>query len=200
MSFIENRTLDQQTDILASYLPNGRLFDAKNKEGSNLRKILLGLAQEWLNFRGKINEVYDEYNPANTTALIEEWEGFVGIPDDCLSNTGSLEERRKNILLKLAGINATTAQQFENVAAILGFDVTVRAGVDVVGFPYTFPIVLLDDDAAPFTIIVDLDESLKPSGFPLTFPIELSSAFPEILQCFFNKLKPANTIVVFRYV
>ena len=199
MSFLKNRTLTEQTDILAGYLKNDILHQAKNKEGSNLRKVLAGLAGEWLRFRDKVNEVHSEYNPTKTTNLLEEWERFVGIPDCCFSNTGSIEQRRLNVLLKLAGINATTAKQFENIAAILGYNVDVETGVDASTFPMTFPFIFMDPAEAPFIIVVTLDISLKPSGFPLTFPITLTSEVPEILQCLFEKLKPANTSLYFRY-
>lgn len=197
--FVKQRTLTEQTDVLASYLPNDPLHALKNKEGSNIRKVLEGLAYQWGAFRDSINEVAAEYNPNNTVALIEEWEGFVGIPDECISNTGTLEERRVNILLKLAGINATTAKQFENIAAILGYTITVENGVDTSIFPLTLPFILLSEAAAPFTIVVTLDASLEPSGFPLTLPFTLSSGVPNILLCFLQKLKPANTNLVFRY-
>jgi len=81
---LQPRTQIEQADILAQYLRDDVLHEGKNKEGSTLRKVLLGLATEWLNFRDKINEVANEYNPQKTTALIEEWEGFVGIPDSCI--------------------------------------------------------------------------------------------------------------------
>lgn len=199
MSFLENRDIATQTNILAGYLPNDPLHQAKNRQESNLRKVLIGLASQWLEFRNKINEVFDEYNPNNTTALIEEWESFVGIPDSCISNVGTIEQRRINILLKLSGINATTSKQFENIAAILGYSVVVQTGVDSSTFPLTLPFILMSQEEAPFIIVVKLSVSLKPSGFPLTLPFKLSSGAPEILNCLFNKLKPANTKLYFRY-
>jgi uncharacterized protein YmfQ (DUF2313 family) len=199
MSFIKQRTATEQTDVLAGYLPNDDLHAQKNKEGSNIRKVLIGLAAQWGKFRDTINEVYAEYDPNNTTALIEEWEEFVGIPDACISNNGTLEQRRVNILLKLSGVNATTAKQFETIAAVLGYTVVVENGVDTSTFPLTLPFILLSEATAPFTIVVTLDASLKPSGFPLTLPFKLSLQAPDLLLCFFEKLKPANTKLVFRY-
>lgn len=199
MSFVKQRTTTQQTDVLAGYLPNDDLHAKKNKEGSNIRKILIGLASQWLRFRDTANEIYDEYDPENTTDLIEEWEEFVGIPDECLSNDGTLEQRRLNILLKLAGINATTAKQFETIAEVLGYTVTVETGIDTSTFPFTLPFILLSAAEAPFTIVVTLDAADAPSGFPLTFPFSLTDGTPDILLCFFEKLKPANTNLVFRY-
>ena len=196
---LKERTQTQQADILAQYLRDDNLHEAKNREDSTLRKILIGLASEWLNFRDKINEVSSEYNPQKTTALIQEWEQFVGIPDSCIPVASTIEQRRLNVLLKLAGINATTEKQFKNVASILGYNIEVSNGVSTSTFPLTLPFLLISEASAPFTIVITLSSSIKPSGFPLTFPFTLTSQQPAILDCLFNKLKPANTQLFFRY-
>jgi uncharacterized protein YmfQ (DUF2313 family) len=196
---LKERTQTQQADILAQYLRDDNLHEAKNREGSTLRKILLGLASEWLNFRSKINEVYNEYNPKTTTKMIEEWERFVGIPDNCIPVASTIEQRRLNVLLKLAGINATTEKQFKNVASILGYNIEVSNGVSTSTFPLTLPFLLISEASAPFTIVITLPSSIQPNGFALTFPFTLTSQQPAILDCLFNKLKPANTQLFFRY-
>ena len=196
---LKERTQTQQADILAQYLRDDNLHEAKNRDGSTLRKILIGLASEWLNFRSKINEVSNEYNPKTTTKLIEEWEQFVGIPDDCIPVASTIEQRRLNVLLKLAGINATTEKQFKNVASILGYNIEVSNGVSTSTFPLTLPFLLISEASAPFTIVITLPSSIQPNGFTLTFPFTLTSQQPAILDCLFNKLKPANTQLFFRY-
>jgi uncharacterized protein YmfQ (DUF2313 family) len=196
---LKERTQTQQADILAQYLRDDNLHEAKNRDDSTLRKILLGLASEWLNFRDKINEVSSEYNPQKTTALIQEWEEFVGIPDDCIPVASTIEQRRLNVLLKLAGINATTEKQFKNVASILGYNIEVSNGVSTSTFPLTLPFLLISEASAPFTIVITLSSSIQPNGFALTFPFTLTSQQPAILDCLFNKLKPANTQLFFRY-
>lgn len=196
---LKERTQTQQADILAQYLRDDNLHEAKNRDGSTLRKILIGLASEWLNFRSKINEVSNEYNPKTTTKLIEEWEEFVGIPDDCIPVASTIEQRRLNVLLKLAGINATTEKQFKNVASILGYNIEVSNGVSTSTFPLTLPFLLIAEASAPFTIVITLPSSIQPNGFTLTFPFTLTSQQPAILDCLFNKLKPANTQLFFRY-
>ena len=42
---LKQRTQTQQADILAQYLRDDNLHEAKNRDDSTLRKILLGLAQ-----------------------------------------------------------------------------------------------------------------------------------------------------------
>lgn len=196
---LKERTQTQQADILAQYLRDDNLHEAKNRDGSTLRKILIGLASEWLNFRSKINEVSNEYNPKTTTKLIEEWEQFVGIPDDCIPVASTIEQRRLNVLLKLAGINATTEKQFKNIASILGYNIEVSNGVSTSTFPLTLPFLLISEASAPFTIVITLPSSIQPNGFTLIFPFTLTSQQPAILDCLFNKLKPANTQLFFRY-
>ena len=196
---LKERTQPQQADTLSQYLRDDSLHEAKNRDDSTLRKILLGLASEWLNFRNKINEVVNEYNLQKTTSLIQEWEQFVGIPDNCIAVASTIEQRRLNVLLKLAGINATTEKQFKNVASILGFNIEVSNGVSTSTFPLTLPFLLISEASAPFTIVITLPSSIKPSGFALTFPFTLTSQQPAILDCLFNKLKPANTQLFFRY-
>jgi uncharacterized protein YmfQ (DUF2313 family) len=195
----KERTQAQQASVLAQYLRDDDLHVAKNKEDSILRKVLLGLASEWLNFRSSLNDVVSQYNPNNTTSLIEEWEGFVGIPDSCIAVASTLEQRRLNVLLKLSGINVSTAKQFKNVAAILGYSIQVSNGIDTSTFPLQLPFLLISQASAPFTIVITLPASLKPAGFPLTLPFKLTAQQPTILKCLFNKLKPANTQLFFRY-
>jgi uncharacterized protein YmfQ (DUF2313 family) len=195
----KERTAAQQANVLGQYLRDDPLHEAKNREDSVLRKVLIGLASEWLNFRADLNDVVTEYNPRNTTSLIEEWEAFVGIPDSCIAVASTLEQRRLNVLLKLAGINVSTAKQFKNVAAVLGFTIEVSNGVDTSTFPLQLPFLLISPASAPFTIVITLPASLKPIGFPLTLPFRLTEAQPKILNCLFNKLKPANTQLFFRY-
>jgi uncharacterized protein YmfQ (DUF2313 family) len=196
---LEQRTQTQQADILSQYLRDDRLHEAKNKEDSTLRKILNGLAVEFLNFRNQINDVANQYNPEETTSLIEEWEAFVGIPDSCIPVAPTLEKRRLNILLKLAGINAATEKQFKTIASILGYNIEVSNGVSTSTFPLTLPFLLISETSAPFTIVITLPASLQPQGFTLTFPFTLTEQQPAILNCLFNKLKPANSQLFFRY-
>lgn len=197
--YLNPRTIEEQTDVLAQYLPNDPLWASKNVADSNLRKVLIGLASQFIRFRDKVDEIYDEYDPTITTNLIGEWEKVVGIPDGCLTNTGTLAQRRLNILLKLAGINVSTAKQFETVAAILGFAIRVETGVDTSTLPLSLPFILMSAEEAPFIIIVTVDESLKPQGLPLTLPFTLTDGTPDLLDCLFQKLKPANTKLIFRY-
>jgi uncharacterized protein YmfQ (DUF2313 family) len=199
MSYLVNRTQEQQTDVIAGYLPNNEIFESKNYPDSNLRKVLLGLALEFTNYRDSINELVQQYFPDETTLFIEDWEQVVGIPDECLPVASTIEERRTNVLLKLAGINATTAQQFTDIAAILGFEIEVTNATDFSTFPYTLPIVLLTAADLPFTIFVTIIGEEPTNVFPYTFPFSFSDPIEDLLRCLFEKLIPAHCQIIFRF-
>jgi len=197
---IEKRTQQEQARILANYLRDDKLHEAKNQENSNLYKILIGLAEGWLDFRNNANDVVDNYNINNSLLLIEEWEKAVGIPDNIFDISSNLETRKRNILLKLAGSKAETKEQFERIGKILGFDVKCETGYQYCVFPLRFPLIFATQEVMPFLIVISVNKKYQPQTFPLSFPIEFRTDQASILKLLFDKIKPSNTKLIFRYV
>lgn len=197
---IEKRTQQEQARILANYLRNDKLHDAKNNKDSVLFKILMGLAIGWIDFRDNSQLIVDNYNIYNSLQLLEDWEQAVGIPDDVFNIANDVETRRRNILLKISGSKAETSLQFENIGKILGFDIKCETGYQYCRFPLRFPIIFTKKENLPFLIVITIDKKYQPKTFPFTFPIEFKSDIAVILKLFFDKIKPANTKLIFRYV
>lgn len=197
---IEKRTQQEQARILANYLRSDKLHDAKNNKDSILFKILMGLAIGWIDFRNNSQLIVDNYNIYNSLQLLEEWEQAVGIPDDVFNIANDVETRRRNILLKISGSKAETSLQFENIGKILGFDIKCETGYQYCRFPLRFPIIFTKKENLPFLIVITIDKKYQPKTFPFTFPIEFKSDIAIILKLFFDKIKPANTKLIFRYV
>lgn len=192
------RNVEEYTDSLSSYLPGGELFEAKNIQDSNFRKLLRGMAGELYRANGLLRE-YDIL-PDETIKFISEWESALGIPDDCFSGNGTIEERRRDVLVKLAASGIQTNQDFVDLAALFGVTVTVTAGVEEITFPLVFPVLMFSTNKeARFTIIVEFTAP-DTSRFPLTFPILFGTDEIGLLECVFNKLKPANCNIIFRQV
>jgi len=194
--------LDKETHAqrLADYLPGGRLFQAKNVDGSNLRKLLRGIATELFTADGYLRDFQDDITPSITTYFIEEWESALGIPDSCFTGAGTLTERRRDIVIKLAALGVQTAADFEALGALFGITVTVTPGIVHALFPMTFPIVFTAGvTAARFTIIVKFTVDAA-SRFPLTFPFTFGDSTISVLECLFRQLKPANCDIIFLQV
>ena len=188
------RTVEEETQILASYLPGGLLFGAKNIPGTELRGLLEGLAGEDKRIDDTLDLMREQLMPDTTTMFVDEWESAVGIPDSCFKGTGTIAERRAIVLLKLAGLGVQTASDFEELALGIGFTVSVEPGNSVANRP-----LFGSDKEARFTIVVK--HSTPTTGgdvFPLPFPFTFGTPGADaLLTCLFNKLKPANCNVLF---
>lgn len=194
------RSLDEHTQSLVNYLPGGRLFRSANVSNSNFRGLLKGLAGELLRCDRNIRLYLDEILPDKTVIFIDEWERALGIPDSCFPGTGTVDQRRLHVLIKLASLGVQTNSDFVALGALFGVTVTIESGSVSGIFPMTFPIVLFDSAReAYFTIFVTFTVPAA-SRFPLTFPFIFGSSDIAILECLFNKLKPANCNVIFKQV
>ncbi|MCK4830290.1 DUF2313 domain-containing protein [bacterium] len=176
------------------------MFESARISDSNFRKLLLGLAGELFTAEGYLKTVSNEYDINTTSLLIDEWEGALGIPDSCFSGGGTLEERRRDILVKLASLGVQTEDDLINLAALFGVTITVSPGIDFAIFPLTFPWLFFSSETeARFTIIVDFSVQ-EANKFTLTFPFIFGTGEVGILECLFTKLKPANCDIIFRQV
>jgi uncharacterized protein YmfQ (DUF2313 family) len=196
-------SLDQQIKTLADFLPGGRLFAKKSDTGSNLYKLLRGLASEFHNCDSVITDFLFNIFPSQTEQLIDEWESVVGIPDSCFPGTGTIEERRTHVLVKLASLGVTSATDFEYLAELLGVTVEVTNGVDQLtpsSFPMTFPMVLdvspieADNFTMVFPFVLGGDTIEESKKFEI---IVYYSGSESIIKCLFTKLKPAHCIITF---
>lgn len=194
--------LEKNLQAISDYLLSCELYRAKNTEGSKTRALLAGLANEVIRFENQIQLLADDYYIWTCTSLIEAWEKAVGIPDDCLSQNVDIETRRKQVIAKLALMNIQTRQDFIDLAAFFGFEITIENGSLYSTFPLQFPILFTGTSKeAYFTMIITfIDVPPPPELFPLKFPIKFGGSDPTaFLRCLFGKLKPAQCMIVYRY-
>jgi uncharacterized protein YmfQ (DUF2313 family) len=203
-------TILENTNALVAYLPNGRLFAAKNvakNGGSNMRNLYASFAPEFTRLQNKIYEVSVEDDLANTTNLIDEWESALGIPDTCLSkvdrkgNLLPIEQRRKQIVAKFALMNITTEQDWVDLAWFFGYRIKIEYGITYGAFTYEFPVYFAGSaKAARFTMIIRFLDYYQPLNvFTLNFPITFEDFGGKFLMCLFTKLKPANVKIHWRW-
>ena len=186
----DKNTTQAHADVLADFLPNGPSFEAKKIGGSNLRKLLLGFSGELRTAEEYIKTFDDEYSPLTTTLLIKEWEQALGIPDACFPATGDIDERRVHVLTKLSSMGIQTVSDFVALALLFGIVVTVEP-LDEVASP---PVAVTFPDAR-FTLVITgagLVSGLPPYDVPFT-----PNSSESVLECLFNKLKPANCKLIF---
>jgi uncharacterized protein YmfQ (DUF2313 family) len=195
-SIFEPHTLEEHTDSLSAFLPGGCLFEAKDIAGTNLRKTLTGLSGELKRMEDALIQFTSEYDPSKTTSFITEWERMVGIPDACFDTSGTIEERRKHIVAKsFKSLGVATEQDFIDLAAFLGFTITIEHPEEFL-LPYDVP--FTPEVGLPrsrFVMIIN-GSGISENNPPYDVPF-IPGGGSNILTCLFDKLKPANTLIIY---
>jgi uncharacterized protein YmfQ (DUF2313 family) len=197
-------TLEQTKNSLAAYIPDGRATVAKNIKNSVFSNLLTGLSTEILRAENLVNEVTYQHNINNAVDLIEQWESALGIPDGCFQLTYQLplQQRQTQVLTKLTSLSVSTEADYIRLANILipGVSIRIEQVINLVVFPLSFPCQFSSSaKEARFTMIVHLSAYVAPLRFPLTFPVGFSSGNDNIIECIFNKVKPAVVRIIFIY-
>jgi uncharacterized protein YmfQ (DUF2313 family) len=194
----DQNSIETNTALLAAYLPQGKMYDAKNIRDTNFNKLLTSFAQEYTRIQEKINELSYEDYIAQTQELIENWESALGIPDDCFTNTVSLTQRQLQCVVKFAQMNIQTEADFIQLAATLGYQIEILHGIVYSVFPMLLPALLGSAKSARFTMIIKFLNMDKPQNvFPMTFPFVFQGQ--NVMECVFNHLKPANVRIIYWY-
>ena len=127
-------TVEQHADSLANFLPEGRAWAAKKQEGTQLNSLLKGLAPEYKRINDLFCTFLEQLDPRTTDNFLVEWERLLGIPDDCIPLSTDIQERRDNIVLKLASLSIVTEEDFINLGDQFGITITISHLSDT-GFP-----------------------------------------------------------------
>jgi len=204
-------TIENETDIIASSLPNGVAWQNKfapkiGQSKSNLRKLLTGFAKIFNQMRYFQTEIYEtELNIFTTKNLLIEYESMVN------SNNGEFfpegiteEERKRNILLKLTLPRITSLVDLQlAIKNIFNIDVAIIInGVNRAMFPYiSFPIPFVGGyNQIHRVVFVQLPKYLLGKTFPYTFPIEFTKTDRETIEKLIRWIAPVNKYIVFEYV
>lgn len=192
-------TLEEYAQQLKDLLPPGLAFN--REPGTNLEKILLGCAAEFVRTEDRADFLAVDVVPITTLELLPDWERVAGLPDKC---SGELEQtiqgRRNALVAKLSSTGGQSIGYFIEVARQLGYVIEIqefrpfRAGISAAGdaltngdWVYTWKI------EAPETTIIEFRAGISAAGEPLR------SWGNGALECKLNQLKPAHTVVLFGY-
>ncbi|MGX9966060.1 YmfQ family protein [Roseomonas sp. F4] len=191
-----------QADFLAALqalLPRGLAWP--REPDSVMTQALDGLASAFARLHARAGDLSEvETDPARTLELLTAWERAYGLPDVCVGEGQTIQERRAALLARIASSGGQSRAYFIAVAAALGFTITIqefrpfRLGYSAFGDP------LLDLEAAfrwrvvapeVTTIFFRFGES--------AFGEPFQRASNAALECVLNRLKPAHTTLEFEY-
>lgn len=183
-------------EAFRKYFPQGFAW-----EGEKFKQVVDAFAVEFWRAQGRFDDfLCRESDPKQTLELIEDWEKMLGIPDECTVPGTTIEERRAQICQKLVATGGSSFEYYEQIAAALGFEVTVSdykpfvagslTGDKLTNDPIWTHRWLVTAPADTFTVF---KAGREKCGDKL---VEVGN---ETLQCTFEKLKPAHTEVLFSF-
>ncbi len=189
---------DEYAQQLIALLPQGSAWPLEG--GSDLRKLMLGFGDEFARVGRRAEDLLLEMIPTTTIQLLSEWEKTAGLPDLCVPGGQTLQERRSALLARLVTTGGQSREFFISLAHYLGFSITIteflpfRVGRSSIGDH-------LSDETwrhiwrvnAPAETIILFRVNLSTVGEPLR------KWGNELLECVFNRIKPAHTVLLFGY-
>lgn len=166
-----------------------------------LTRVLDAFGVEFARVDGAVVGLVDEADPRTTSGLLADWERVAGLPDNCSGLLAETQQGRRNDLVsKLVGRGGQSRAYFMQVAAALGFDITIdefrpfRAGFARAGDALT-------NDDWRFAWRVN-----GPTVTVMRFSAGRSAAGEALatwgnagLECRIRQYRPAHTNLIFAY-
>ncbi len=188
-------TQEQATSQLASTIPDGRAWQAKNLPGTNVYALISACAAEFREIQKQIETLAREFDVRLTDQLLPDWEKSCGLPEDCFGQLASLEDRRNAVILRLRKIPFVTKAEFEQLAFDLtGLSVTVIPGSEIELFPLDFPARFAVGNSY-FKLHVIFNDTI--GGFPYRFAIPFLRGPNQIVECVFRQIVSATVLLIF---
>jgi uncharacterized protein YmfQ (DUF2313 family) len=177
---------------------------AYDKTGITLSAELEAEGTQLDSFAAFVESLLEEIDPRTTTALLEDWERVYGLPDACggPDAAASIEERRAYLVAKVAETGGLSKAYFERLAAVLGYQDTEISRYPLVTCASSCESAVRDDLRWRFAWRVNLPhEGDNYSVFRADSTCTTSVDFylTGVLECVFQRLKPAHTYVLFTY-
>jgi uncharacterized protein YmfQ (DUF2313 family) len=112
-------------DKLRQMLPPGPSFDLELEP--DWAQLVAALAPELARIEAGGEALLLELNPATATALLPDWEAYLGLPDVCtVPGSQSLEERRQAVVDKLTATGAPQLSYYLKLARQVGITTTIE--------------------------------------------------------------------------
>lgn len=182
---------------LQALLPQGPAWP--RDPNAVLTLLLDAWAAEFARVDGRANRLPDELDPRTTSELLADWERVAGLPSPCMVGiTQTVAERRAALHTKLTRLGGQSRQFFIDLAASLGFTVTitefrpyhvnnaVNLPVNSELWNFVWQVNAPLNTVRRFTVGSAVNDALASWGNTL-------------LECAISLLKPAHTKVLFAY-
>lgn len=193
----KSQDIEGTSNQLAEHMPQGKVWEGKRVDGSNLRGLVNGMARPFNLAQQKIEELAREFDINQTVLLIDEWEKSVGLPDECLVEVTDIEQRRQLVKDRLRKSPVVTIQELQDYvnAFLSDLTVTLYPGKPYYSLPYKLPQHLIGNVNKRFILVAEIERA--GADLPYKLPQQLIRGVdPSRLRCLINKVIPSNVLLI----
>ena len=167
-----------------SLMPRGAAWP---RDAGAIQTLMLGaLALTWYRINRDASALLDDAFPGQSVQLLPEWESSLGLPDPCAGPAQTIQGRQAQVLTRFIGAAGQSKAFFIQLAALLGFQVTITQFTGANWYIWRVN--------AHNTNVVYFRADVSQIGEPLQ-----AVNNSDVLECVFQALKPAHTVVEFAY-
>jgi uncharacterized protein YmfQ (DUF2313 family) len=162
-------------------------------------RFWLGVAVNMLRLQDFICDfLQNESFPGTAVAMLPDWEKALGLPDPCVTDALTIPQRQAACIARLAGGFDPTPANFIALAAQLGFTITITQ------FPATrFGARFGSSFARGYRFWWQVNGLANPRAQARFGSARFGDRFATfgntLLECTFERLKPAHTGIIFNY-
>lgn len=193
----------EYTKMLLDLLPNGKIWHAARQSDGVLYNLLKAFAMEMNQLDLRVDDLKIERDTRTAYQLLKEHETDLALPDDCAQGSQTITERRFHAHSKFIEDGGLHEQSYVGLADEFGWTITTdyfspfwcgigRCG-DSIG----------DQDAlfyARINILIDADSWVYfTCGSSQCGDGLIKDIGTGILECIFNKYKPAHITLIWNY-
>lgn len=189
---------EEYRDALAALLPTGAAWPRDPQ--SVLMRFLASLSAELQRVDARAAQLLAETDPTSTTEMLADWERVVGLPDPCVTLAQTVAERRLALEGRLTAVGGQSRRFFLDLASRLGYTITIdefpsAAAATAAGITFSG-----DEWAHIWRVNVPTSVSITPFRAGAGAAGEPLRAWSnEVIECQFQRYKPAHTRVLFAY-
>jgi uncharacterized protein YmfQ (DUF2313 family) len=101
-------------------LPPGRGW-----RGALMQALLNGLAGVDARIAQRMRDLLREADPRNADETLDDWESNLGLPDPCVGQLATLQERRQAVVARYTSGGGQSRKYFIALAAAMGYVITI---------------------------------------------------------------------------
>lgn len=184
-------------NMLMALMPRGQLWDDL-REDPNFIGLFESTAEEMAVLHAREDDLINEADPRTTYEMLGEWESNYGLPDPCVDDVQTIDQRLASLYAKVTNKGGQSIPYFINLAKSLGYEVTItefsrwtvadRVNKPLYGEDWQFAwrVNAPEETITYWTVRGRVDEPLASWG-------------NKRLECTFHRLKPDHTTLIFSY-